>query len=252
VIISVINHTNGELKDSEVQEGIRIVNKQIHEDFEPYWSMGATLRLEGKSTKKPNELKHPDLRGDAIIYLWNKSDTTAPLGYHTQNYQGIPYSFVFTDLAKELGDEWTTVLSHEALEMIADPDVNLLVIGPNPDDRRKKVFYFYEVCDAVQSDTYKIDGRNVSNFVLPLYFTSGDEFEGRNDFLGMSHEDKTLRSFGVNPGGYMEYWNPLDRKIGQIFGDKKAKMRMKKKERVGNQRRGARYRFLTSNFNSKK
>lgn len=63
MIISVINHTNGKLKDSEVQEGIRVVNKQIRDDFEPYWSMSATLRLEGHTSQKPDEVKHPDLRG---------------------------------------------------------------------------------------------------------------------------------------------------------------------------------------------
>jgi hypothetical protein len=35
VIISVINHSNGQVKDEEVQRVIRADNRQIHEDFEP-------------------------------------------------------------------------------------------------------------------------------------------------------------------------------------------------------------------------
>lgn len=182
------------------------------------------------------------------MYLWSKSNLEEAVGFHSSNFQGIPYSFVFTDLAKELGDKWTTVLSHEALEMIADPDVNLCVLGPNPDDKRKKVLYFYEVCDAVQSDVYQIDGISVSNFVLPLYFTSGDEFEGRNDFLGMSYGGQTLKSFGVNPGGYMGYLDPLDGKTKHVFGDKRAKIRMKKKEMAGDLRRGSRYAISMSDL----
>lgn len=53
MIISVINHTNGEVTDEKLQFAIRAINRQIKEDFEPYWSLGATLRLEGRSGKQP-------------------------------------------------------------------------------------------------------------------------------------------------------------------------------------------------------
>jgi hypothetical protein len=62
--------------------------------------------------------------------------------------------------------------------------------------------------DAVQAETYKIDGVEVSNFLLPLYFTGSEEVGGRNDFLGNSHKGKTLQSFGVNPGGYIGFFDP--------------------------------------------
>ena len=45
MIISVINQTNGQISDEELQIAIRAINRQIREDFEPYWSLGATLRL---------------------------------------------------------------------------------------------------------------------------------------------------------------------------------------------------------------
>jgi hypothetical protein len=65
------------------------------------------------------------------------------------------------------------------------------------------------MCDAVQDETYPIDGVSVSNFVLPLYFTSSNERGGRNDFLGTATKDgKTLRSFSVNPGGYIGFFDP--------------------------------------------
>ena len=53
MIISVINHTNGQITDEELQRVIRAINRQITEDFDPYWSLSATLRLEGKSGEKP-------------------------------------------------------------------------------------------------------------------------------------------------------------------------------------------------------
>ena len=74
MLISVVNHTDGKLSDEEVQEGIRAVNRQIAEDFNPNWSMGADLRLEGAIGKDPDDAKLPELRGDAIIYLWDEVD----------------------------------------------------------------------------------------------------------------------------------------------------------------------------------
>ncbi|MFP6733967.1 MAG: hypothetical protein VB959_09015 [Rhodospirillales bacterium] len=68
MIISVINHSG--LSDEEVQSAIRAVNRQIAEDFEPHWSMGATLRLEGRLTEDPDlRLMAMNMRGDAILYL---------------------------------------------------------------------------------------------------------------------------------------------------------------------------------------
>ena len=41
MLISVVNHTDGKLTDEAVQEGIRAVNRQIAEDYNPHWHMGA-------------------------------------------------------------------------------------------------------------------------------------------------------------------------------------------------------------------
>ena len=243
MIISVINHTNGEISDEELQCAIRAINRQISEDFAPYWGLSAELRLEGKSEKKPSKHSLADMRGDAVMYVWDKVDVDDALGYHDKNDRGIPYGFVFKELAKELEEEWTVTLSHEALELIGDPEVNLLVVGPNPNDRRKRVFHWYEMCDAVQDENYEIDGVKVSNFLLPLYFTSSDERGGRNDFLGRSHDGETLVSFGVNPGGYIGFFDPDRKKDGSFFtrGDQRAQKRLEVKRKAKGARRSVRY-----------
>jgi hypothetical protein len=130
-------------------------------------------------------------------------------GYHDTHFSGIPYGFVFLELSKKLKEDWTVTLSHEALELIGDPEANLLVQGPHPTDATHKVFHWFEMCDAVQNESYTIDHVRVSNFVLPLYFTRGNERGGRNDFLGTTTKDgNTLRSFSVNPGGYVGFFDP--------------------------------------------
>lgn len=249
MIISIINHTNDQISDADLQPVIRAVNRQIHEDFEPYWSLGATLRLEGKGGQKPEKQESADMRGDAIIYLWNEADVPGALGYHDRNNRGIPFGFVFTELSSNLNEPWTVTLSHEALELIADPEVNLLVAGPHPAHPNLDVFHWYEMCDAVQAETYQIDGVDVSNFVLPLYFTGGEELGGRNDFLGGIHGGKTLRSFGVNPGGYVGFFNPAtgQHETYSMKGDNVAAERLAIKSKAKGARRAVRYqRFMAT------
>jgi len=247
MIISIINHTDGKLSDEEAQQTIRAINRQIKEDFEPYWSLGATLRLEGKSSSKPKQ-QPADMRGDAIVYIRDRMNVDDALGYHDAYNRGIPFGFVFTELSADLNESWTVTLSHEALELIADPEANLLVMGPHPKDPQRNVFHWYEMCDAVQDESYHIDGIEVSNFLLPLYFTGSEERAGRNDFLGRRHNGKTLRSFGVNPGGYIGFFNPRTGKhqTFEMEGDKKATQRKKIKLRAMAARRAIRYqRFKT-------
>ena len=246
MIISVINHTKGKVSDEELQVAIRAINRQIAEDFAPYWHMQGTLRLEGRSAVKPSTVTMPDLRGEAILYLWDEEDVEDALGYHLQNFRGIPYGFVFTSIAEELDEPWSVTLSHEALELLADPETNLLVMGPHPNEDRY-VFHWFEMCDAVQAETYEIDGVPVSNFVLPLYFTGTretDEPGARNDFLGRLHEGAPLASFGVNPGGYVGFYDPKveDHVTFAIRGDRKAARRRRTKARTKATRRSERYR----------
>jgi hypothetical protein len=192
VIISVKNHSR--IPDAEVLTAVRAVNRQIAEDFEPYWDLGAILRVTDPKAKP--------LQADAIIRIYP----------HGHDYHwtptGLPEGHVFTTLSQLALESvpwltWTTSLSHEALELIADPQLNTLVQGPHPVQRGRLVFHYREVCDPVQSETYQIDGINVSNFVLPHYYNSLGESGGRNDFLGTG-----LQAFRWNENGVIGFWDP--------------------------------------------
>src|SRR5688572_2858427 len=124
--------------------------------------------------------------------------------------------------------------------MIGDPEVNLLVAGPHPSNPKKEVFHWYEMCDAVQSETYKVDGIEVSNFVLPLYFTVSDEKGGRNDFMNRKYNGATLKSFGVNPGGYCGFFDPATGEHDTFSADEKARTRREIKAKARTARRGIR------------
>ncbi len=45
MIMSIVNHTSGQLADEEVLCAIRAVNRQITMGFDPYWNLAAMLRL---------------------------------------------------------------------------------------------------------------------------------------------------------------------------------------------------------------
>jgi hypothetical protein len=240
MIVSVINLTEGAIADAELLRAIRAINRQLREDFEPYWGFGAELRLEGK-TGKSKRFDVADMRGDAVLYVRGVARIRDAEGFHEAHFSGVPYGFVFLELAQKLQEDWRVTLSHEALELVADPEANLLVQGPHPAKPGRMVFHWFEMCDAVQSESYSLDGVPVSNFVLPLYFTASVERGGRNDFLGTRVRGKSLRSFSVNPGGYIGFFDPHIGRHGdddtfEVASDVVAKQRQRIKRQVGSGR----------------
>jgi hypothetical protein len=256
VQITVANYSTH--PDEKVQSVVRAINRQIREDFRPYWWQEAQLRL-GRRTGSAIDPQNPiALRGDAILYLLDEPTDPSVrdiLGLHAENARGVPFGFVFTGISDRLGEAWSVTLSHEALELIGDSNVNKLAAGPDPRDPgnpEKYVLHWFEMCDAVQSESYKVDGVPVSNFVTPLYFTVGEQETGRNDFLSRAHSRRTLPSFGVNPGGYVGFLDPMTNTMDIFPADNQARRRMAIKGDIGLTRRAVRYRDLPDRVASRK
>jgi hypothetical protein len=126
------------------------------------------------------------------ISVIDDPDQAGALGYHEMTVHGEPLGKVFARLDMQSGASWTVTLSHELLEMLADPWVNWCAEGS---DGR---VYALEVCDAVEADAlgYEIDGVLVSDFITPSWFepTAAD----RVDFK--RHISKPLQ---LASGGYI-------------------------------------------------
>ncbi len=221
------------------EAAVAAIGDQVAQHFQPEWAIGAALKgvalpLGGKKAPIQKD-------ADAVIYLGDSSDdpTTGVKnadGYHFANNKNIPYGFVYLDICAKYNEVWTCTLSHEVLELLADPDAALTVTGPAPKGAPGTVYYDLEVCDPTQGDHYPIGNVIVSNFVGKSYFGLFGG-SGRTNYLNLK-----LSAFGVRPKGYFQY--EKGNRAHSIFGskvtaeEKAAKLKMKQVRRNG--RRAAR------------
>ena len=78
--------------------------------------------------------------------------------------------------------------------MLIDPTAILWSEGP------RKTLWAYEVCDACEEETFKIDGIAMSDFVYPAYF---EEFRLEHPRSAQyDHLNKIKRPFQILKGGY--------------------------------------------------
>ncbi|HYV46567.1 MAG TPA: hypothetical protein VFA20_16995 [Myxococcaceae bacterium] len=215
--ISIANLAQA-VPDTQFRSVVHAIERQVHEDFGPLWGMDAQIRLAAANL---NEAPTEDVKlSDIVVYLAEAAHSPDPgkdvLGYHSRNLDGMPFGVVFTDVTAQFGEPWSATLSHEVLELLADPEVNLMVVAQHPERPSEMVLRPYEVCDPVQSNLYSIDGVAVSNFVLPLYFAQANHpSHARTNFLGLK-----LERFGVLPGGYFSYFDFTDGKFHDVLGDR--------------------------------
>ncbi len=136
--------------------------------------------------------------GDGILYVMD-TDADAPpdaAGWHTTDDQGRPYGIIPIAI---LGDDYSATISHELLEMIADPYCGASIYS-YWNNRRASLSY--EVCDPVENDEYPVTINDVtimlSNFVLPAWWHKGTK--GPFDFMRKLQAPLTM-----TPGGYVQY-----------------------------------------------
>jgi hypothetical protein len=219
------------------QAAIAAIGRQVNEHFQPEWGIAATVT--GTTLSLADDKAPIDGDHDAIIYLGDavQDPTTGvenALGYHFANHAKIPYGFVYLDICAEYGEPWSCTLSHEVLELLADPTATHTVTGPPPAGVEGNVAYDLEVCDPTQGDTYQIDAVVVSNFVGPGYFEMPGG-SGRSNYL-----DLPLVPFGVRPKGYFQYENSGG--VQQVQGAQVTAEQLAAKQKMGRGRRNWRRR----------
>jgi hypothetical protein len=128
----------------------------------------------------------------AIVFLDN-ADVPGALAYHELTPDGFPLSKVFVRTTLANGDLVSVSASHELVEMLVDPAINLMSTGPD-----EKAVYAYESADPVEAFTFKVKGIPMSDFVYPSYF---EEFRKPNS-VKFDQMNKVKRPFQILAGGY--------------------------------------------------
>lgn len=197
--IAIVDFGNTGVDPSTLPAVAAALSRQVNEHFAAPPPRGYGIRAEVRAAKGI----HDQQPGEWILGLFEKPDIADALGYHDETPQGTPVMKAFPRLDAEGGTPWTVTASHEVLECLADP--NLCKAAQGSDGK----FWAYEVCDAVEGDTYEIDGVKVSDFVLPLYFeplpgaVAVHAKDGlRYDYLGLIRSPLEIR-----PTGYGQYFD---------------------------------------------
>jgi hypothetical protein len=129
-------------------------------------------------------------------------------GLHLNAYTRQPFALV------EATDAWSVTLSHEVLEMIADPFGNRLIAAAHPLDRRQRVRYLLEVCDPCQTVWYPVNGVPVADFFTPRYFDPVRVDRSRYSFTGALQYPLEIMD-----GGYLTWVDPEDSGLYQLASD---------------------------------
>ena len=80
----------------------------------------------------------------AMVFL-DDADAPGALAYHDLTPDGFPLSKVFVRTTLQNGDLVSVSASHELVEMLVDPAINMMTTGPDP-----KLVYAYESADPVE------------------------------------------------------------------------------------------------------
>lgn len=184
------------------------VNEQVRRDFAPIWQTYGVVYA-GRDLAGA-----PDHAWKIVVRDQPGPQDQGFLGEHDTTAGGnVPRGMVFAQFSEQHGSPWSSVLSHEVLEMLGDPWVNRYVM--HAPARGAPQMWYQEVCDPVQGDLYEDPqlGVQLSDFVLPNYFTDGAH--GPYDFRNL-----LKRPFEIRAGGYAGYLQLAAGKLTekQVFG----------------------------------
>jgi hypothetical protein len=192
--VSIINASTV-VTDTEAAAVTVALQEQVTRDFVPIWDIAANLTFVPRG--------HTAAAGSWQLAILDNSDQAGALGYHDITTGGQPLGKIFAKTDLVYGLSWSVTASHELLEMLVDPWVNLSVFDQSTNTAGR--MYSYEVCDACEDDSfgYMINTTRVSDFVTPAWF-EGWRTQGSTKFDFGGH----IRApFALLTGGYTSYFD---------------------------------------------
>lgn len=197
VHIALVDDT-GQIGDAGMSRIAGALNQQIQADFAPVWHVRATVGAYPKEAVP---------RGQWAVLIQNTLNEPGALGYHT-DVHNQPISYI------KMTDDVSVTISHEVLEMLADPWGNRMHGARLPagleDDygrfglrsRTSGVRYLLEVSDPCEATNYPVAGIPLSDFLLPAWYRSS----AIGQFM-YSHVNGCTEPRQVADGGYVSFSN---------------------------------------------
>jgi hypothetical protein len=183
----------------------------IDDDIAPVWGTPAKL------------VKSTDfLKGQWAMVFLDDADQPGALAYHDLTPDGLPLAKVFVKTTLANHDLVSVSASHELVEMLVDPAINLMTTGPDP-----KTVYAYESADPVEALSYAVKGIPMSDFVYPSYF----EVFHKPGSVQFDRLKKVNKPFQILSGGYQIIFK--NGKWTQIYGSASKKKNFAREDRRG-------------------
>ena len=157
----------------------------------------------------------------AMVFLDN-ADQAGALAYHDLTPDGLPEAKVFVKTTLDNHDLVSVSASHELVEMLVDPAINLMSTGPDP-----KVVYAYESADPVEALSFMVNGIAMTDFVYPSYF----EVFHKPGSVQFDRLKKINKPFQILSGGYQIIFK--NGKWTQVLGSASKKKSFAKEDRRG-------------------
>jgi hypothetical protein len=194
---------------------IAAMQAYINNNVAPVWGTSANL------------VKTTDFQPGAwaMVFL-DTADAPNALAYHDLTPDGFPQAKVFVKTTLDNNDLLSVSASHELVEMLVDPAINMLTTGPD-----RTIVYAYESADPVEALSFPVNGIPLSDFVYPSYF---EDFRQPGS-VQFDQMNQVNAPFQILQGGYQ--LTLKDGQWSQIFA---AKDDAKKRAFAREDRRGHR------------
>lgn len=193
----------------DLDDLIAVLQAYVNNFVAPVWGTPATL------------VRSDDfLKGAWAVSLLDDSDQANILGFHNLTDEGLPLSKVFVRTTLANGELVSVSASHELVEMLVDPAINLMTTGPDP-----ALVYAYESADPVEALSFPVNGIPMSDFVYPSYF---ENFHAPHA-VRFDQMDAVSKPFEILKDGYQIVFENGNWR--QIFGSKAKEEAFAKEDR---------------------
>jgi hypothetical protein len=190
---------------------IKAMQAFVDEHVAPVWGTPAKL------------VKTTDFKKGAwaMVFLDN-ADAPGALAYHDLTPDGFPISKVFVKTTLKNGDLVSVSASHELVEMLVDPAINMMTTGPDA-----KTMYAYESADPVEALSFPVQGIRMTDFVYPSYF----EIFRKAGSVKFDAMGKVKKPFQILADGYQIVFK--NGKWSEVFGSRAKGRAFGKEDRRG-------------------